>query len=332
MHRVPSAAIIVLLGLPLALGGHPCAAAETARLYDLSDLLVGPVDFPPPLLGETKRPFVAEGSDEAEEAESPTQPGRAEWHAFMHEYFDPLVAKTIVTSARFNEETLAMLVSASPQVHTCIAARLAELRVAQSREIEVACRGVRMPLVAWRQWSNRMQIEWHSDTDRCSHRFARMDRGVAEVFLEQLCAGDDTERLSAPSLTCFDGQLAHAAFISQVAFIHPASIGPDVSDPVISVVNCGSVYGALPKVQPGDLVILELTAERLRLIECETMTVPLEDDATFPVEVPHTVRDQLCFRGLMGRDDCVLIWRGIDMASQLPQVEVLAFTAAVIEQ
>ena len=294
--------------------------APIVQLYNLDDLLTPIKDFPSEQLGLAQK-----------SAESlPQQDTRIELtdHSSMsilakYGYFELSLklAQEIQTNPNSRITTIRtrLLFAQLPTaLHTEIATALQEIRSQLNRQINLKITHVETTATAWNTWAQTSTAKWNQ-------QHAVLDQPEIEQFLQLA----QPTALRRPEITSFNGQIASANFIRQVAgmTLQPEENGIVTSHPTVYTT------GTTAEVQPtlsadnrqivlnyhfataklGDIVVEEITTDTLGLNLKQNTRLPIEN-----ITIDHQITTG---RTTLSHKQALLVHHATKMADGVPQVE-----------
>ena len=252
----------------LTIGSLAAAETRTVSMYDLTDLVELPRDFPPTILGARK---LREESAAIATAVSPREEASVE--ALLHRLFEPGMVALIREQSETTVGTLVL--NAAPDLHQHVSQVLAAARERVGLQIHLDIHLVLMdPKVRQARFA-LPGLEWRSLPDQPGLAFADLSATDTAAVMQTVIV----PRLDEPgadavvhqSLTCFAGQLACASNITQRAYA-PLSFATSKDTQSFGILTLGDTLAirATPTTDRR-FIMLDIDHARCALLELKTI-------------------------------------------------------------
>ena len=317
------ALIAFLLALALALA-VPASAEETAVLwqYDLSGLLDQVRDCPPP---ELDAPVIDRGPGTATSASAPSGPSTLD--GFLRQHFAPGMAAQLSEQSELRDgHTLAL--TATPLVHEHVAHVLAALRQLSRLQVRVSWALIMMsPQVRQARFA-MPDLGWKPLPGQPGLMFAELARSEGCTVIKTVLMNDDEidGRQVMSRITAFAGQLTHAPFQDQRAFLPLPFTGVANNHPT-AMLHLGD-RASVRATPSADRLFIDLTFEHTRRALLEMKAIDL--GAAGKAEEPVTWSGGERITRSIPVGDILIITTGIYLDAELPRAGFLVIEPEII--
>jgi hypothetical protein len=214
LRAIPSAILLLALNAVLSLAtGAEDGEAAVLRMYDLTDLVETPADFPPRSLSVA----TADATDLIARAAAPAPAHVLDLDTFLANRFEPGIAARLRRACELRNGTTLFLTE-TPAMHRHVEGVLARARAQAGLQVTITARLFLMDPVLRQSRYGFAGLPWREVPDARGLMWADLAAPDCAIIGQTLAKDHEVELVSAPSLTTFAGQLANASFIRQLAY------------------------------------------------------------------------------------------------------------------